>query len=331
MVAKRGFDIKRSSVPEIRKKLDKNFKKYRAEIREKASRSGLSDFLGLNPANTWRLKMIDPPYTSFVGQFRAENLVEQVGAKINDIESLNKQDSEKVWVGGEPGTISFVTRVWATSSTKTVRTSIELLRSFTKRDDVLKRAPLFVFTSGVDLRFNVFVKSVGGIRYENARNDGTIRGAEFQMTMLVVDKLPSQDITTSLSSFVKTGLGLIQSTVSGWAGLSKTVEVPGGSLHIKGKQIIVKDGQTFEHIARQEYGDASLGDILRRVYFNNPRNSIKNSLQAGDYIDIIDPEDIRTISVTPQSISLKDTKINISNIKNHFELRSQERTIYPSA
>lgn len=328
-----GFDIKRASIPEIKKQLGKAFSKYKNDVNARTSSPGLSGFLDLSPTTTWRLKMIDPPYTSFVGQFRATNLIEQVGAKIQDIESLNKQDTEKVWVGGEPGTVSFITRVWATSSTKSVRTSIELLRSFTKRDDALKRAPLFVFTSGTDLRFNVFVKSVGGIQYDNPRVDGTIRGATFQITMLVIDRLPSQNTDTTLTNLIGTGLGVISGgAVSGWEwAKSFFVNIPGGSLHLKGKRIIVRDGQTFEHISKQEYGDARYGDILRRVYFNNPRNSIKNSLEVGDYIDIVDPSDIRSVAVTPQSVALKDVAVNTVNIRNHFELRSQERKIYPSA
>jgi len=325
-----GFDLKRISINAVKQKLSKAIDTYDNEIRTKAGRSGLSDFLNLSPANTWRLKMIDPPYTAFVGQYRAEGLTEQVGARISDKGALNKQDTEKVWLGGEPGTISFVTRVWATSRTKSVRSSVEQLRSFTKRDDKLKRAPLFVFTSGVDLRFNVFVKSVGGIAYDNPRQDGTIRGATFQMTMLIVDDIPTEQTTMSLSTLVQTGLGLITASAA-YKSLSSFIFVPGGSLHLKGKKIIIKDGQTFEHIAQQEYGDASVGDILRRIYYNNPRNTIKNSLEVGDYIDLVDDSEIFSLKVTPQSIALKDDIVNVENIKNQFELRSGERKIYPGA
>jgi len=326
-----GFDIKKISINNVKKQLTKAIDKYDADIRVKAGRSGLGDFLGLTPSNVWRLKMIDPPYTSFVGQFRASDLVEQVGARISDRGALNKQDTEKVWLGGEPGTVTFTTRVWATSANKSVRKSIELLRTFTKRDEKLKRAPLFVFTSGVDLRFNVFVKSIGGVTYDNPRNDGTIRGATFNVNMLVVDDIPSEQNTQSLSSLVSTGLGLIGASPAFRKSVVDFIDVPGGSLHLKGKKIIIKDGQTFEHIAQQEYGDANVGDVLRRVHYNNPGNTIKNSLEVGDYIDLVDDSEIFSIKVTPQSIALKDEVVNIDNIKSHFALRSAERTIYPSA
>jgi hypothetical protein len=326
-----GFDIKRISINSVKEKITNFTAAYDDKIRTKAARSGLSEFIGLTPTTTWRLRMLDPPYTAFVGQFVADNLVEAAGCRIADKASLNKQDTEKVWLGGESNTLSFTTRVWATSTVKSVREPIQQLKSFTKRDDKLKRAPMFVFTSGTDLRFNVFVKSVGGIEYDRPRSDGTIRGATFSMTMLIIEgDIPSEQNTMSLSSLVETGLGIITSS-SLFKTLSSFINVPGGSLHLKGKKVIVKDGQTFEHIAQQEYGDASVGDILRRVHYDNPRNTIKNSLEVGDYIDLVHESDIFSIKVTPQSIALKSDKVNIDNIKSHFALRSGERTIYPSA
>lgn len=333
-----GFDLKKITMKSLVKKTSINAAKrtikefsanYDAQIRAKAARSGMSDFLGLTPTNTWRLKMIDPPYSSFVGQHKAENLLEAVGARIGDKGALNKQDTDKTWLGGEPGTLQFTTRIWATDSTKSVRSTVETLREFTKRDPNLKRAPLFVFTSGIDLRFNVFVKSIGGIEYDSPRQDGTIRGATFKVTLVVVDEVPTEQTTMSLSSLCKTGLGIISSAaVSAWGSVSKWINVPGGSLHVKGKQIIIKDGQTFEHIAQQEYGDASFGDILRRVHYDNPRNIIKNSLEVGDYIDLVANEDITKMKVTPQSIALKEAEVNLQNIRDHFVMRSEERKLY---
>jgi nucleoid-associated protein YgaU len=323
--------IKKTSVANAKRSANRFIKDYDDEIRAKAGRSGLADFLGVNPANTWRLKMIDPPYTSFVGQHKAENLTEEIGSRIGEKSSLNKQQTDKTWLGGESSSVTFSTRVWASSSVKNVRETIETLRTFTRRDPQLKRAPLFVFTSGIDLQYNVFVKSIGGIQYDNARQDGTVRGVTFKLTLTVVDEVPTEQMSMSLASLCKTGLGLVTSAAaSAWSSISSWINIPGGSLHAKGKKVIVRDGQTFEHIAQQEYGNAAVGDILRRVYYDNPKNSIKNALQVGDYIDLVAAEDIFSVPVTPQSIALKDTKVNLENIQGHFVRKNVERKIYPS-
>jgi len=324
-----GFDLKKISINSIRKKFQGNLDRYDDKIRAKASRSGLGDFIGVSTSTTWRLKMIDPPHTAFEGQHIAENLTEAVSARISDQGSLNKQDTEKVWLGGDPGTLTFTTRIWATSNVKSVRASINKLRTFTKRDPKLKRAPMFVFTAGTDLSFNVFVKSIGGISYDRPRQDGTIRGATFNVTLLVIDEVVTETQSMSLGSLVKTGLGLIlPNSVSN--AVSSFLDIPGGSLHTKGKMVIVKDGQTFEHIAQLEYGDASVGDILRRAYYNSPLNLIKNSLEVGDYLDLVDDNEIYSIPVEPQSIALKTDTVNLENIRTHFESKNIERTIYPS-
>ena len=75
-----------------------------------------------------------------------------------------------------------------------------------------------------------------------------------------------------------------------------------------GKEIIVKQGETFEHIAQKHYGDAHVGDILRRAHYNKPLNEIKSSLETGDVVDLVADDEIFGIAVTPQSIALKDNE-----------------------
>jgi hypothetical protein len=220
--------------------------------------------------------------------------------------------------------------VFATHSIKNIRKSIEQLKSFCRKNEKLKRAPIFKFSSGTEVLCTCFVKTVGNIRYDEPRQDGTVRSATFEVVLLKVDDVPTElGKELDIGALLKTGLGIISAAASNTAtSISNFINIPGGSLHKKGRRIIVKSGETFEHIARKEYSNALYGDVLRRAHFNKPLSIIKPALEVGDIIDLVDESDIRNITITPQSIPLKGSITNLKNIKDHFELRGGERIIY---
>jgi len=293
--------------------------------------SPLGDFFGLNARDVWRLKMVDSPYTEFRGQFRATNLTENVGAKISDSTALNSQKIDRKYISAEGEYITFSTKMYATYNIKNISKSITELKNFCRRDEKLKRAPIFKFSSGTEVLCTCFVKTVGNIRYSDPRPDGTIREATFDVVLMKIEDLPSElGEELSIGSLVTRGLGLISSAAAGIGleSVANFLDIPGGSLHRKGRTIVTKDGQTFEHISKNEYGNALYGDVLRRVHYNKPLSQIKTALDTGDVIDLVDDEEIKTIKVTPQCIPLKRTTENLTNIKDHFERRGEERTIY---
>lgn len=291
----------------------------------------LGEFLGISTKNVWRLKMKDLDETEFKGQFLAEDLTENVGARISSRGALNQASTDSKYLGGDDQTITFTTRVWATNSIKNVKKTVELLKSFSKRNPKLKRSPIFIFTAGTEVQALVFVKSVGGIKYDRPRSDGSIRGAVFGIQLSVIEDIETKPNSLSIATLVKSGLGIISSVQglsSGGLGAFSKISIPGGSLHTKGKEIIVKDGQTFEHIAQREYGDALVGDILRRAHYNKPLNELKSSLEVGDVVDLVVEDEIFGIVVTPQSLPLQDNQINLDNINRHFELRGKTKTVF---
>lgn len=293
--------------------------------------TGIGEFLGISTKNVWRLKMKDLDEQEFKGQFLAENLTENVGARISSNNSLNKQATDSKYLGGDAETITFTTRIWATHSIKNVKKSIETLKGFTRRDDSLKRAPIFTFTAGTEFQALVFVKSVGGIKYDRMRSDGSIRGATFSVALTVIEQIETKQSSLSIASLVKSGLGIVsavQGLASGGFGAFGKISIPGGSLHSKGKKVIVKDGETFEHLAQKEYGDALVGDVLRRAHYNKPLNELKSSLEVGDVVDMVAEDEIFGIQVTPQSIPLKDNETALENIKDQFELRGGTKKVY---
>ena len=292
----------------------------------------LGEFLGISTKDIWRLKMVDDIVgeegREFRGQFTAEDLTENIGQRISDTQSLNQQDTDKKYLGGEGDTISFNARIWATSSLRNVRKSIETLKSFCKRNEELKRSPIFTFTAGTEIQCTCFISSIGGIKYDPLRSDGTMRGATFTINLTKIEDVPTDIQGVSVAALVKTGLGIV-GAASGLASTLGMINIPGGSLHTKGKEVVVKQGQTFEHVAQKHYNDAILGDILRRAYYQRPLSEIKMSLEPGDTVDIVDSDEIYDIPVTPQSVALKDNETNRENISNHFTLRGDSRRIYP--
>ena len=322
-----GFDLKRVNPAGAGKTIGKTIPGLSDAIGD----TPLGEYLGISTKDVWRLKMSDKiggdEGPEFRGQFTATNLTENVGQRITSTNALNQEDADRKYLGGSGDTITFNARIWATSSLKNVAINIHKLKSFCRRDDELKRSPIFTFTAGTEFECTCFVKSIGNIIYDPLRSDGSIRGATFQITLVKLVEVPPDKQGVGIASLVKTGLGIV-SSVSGLSSTLGKIYVPGGSLHTKGKEIITVQGQTFEHLAQKHYNNALFGDVLRRAYYHNPQNTIKTSLECGDVVDIVDPDEIQEIDITPQSISLKDNIECNENIVDHFSLRSDPKRVY---
>lgn len=280
----------------------------------------VGEIFGFSDKKTWTLEMIDKPNTKYIGQFMAENAVENIGARLNSQESLNTQTPNRQWVGGESETFQFEARIYARDSLKDVAAKITQLKSFARKRDDLGRAPMFIFTFGTQLSFTCFVKSLGGIKYDELRSDGTLRGASFT---IILEKLDERAIdgSISLAAKIKSVGGIISSAVGLAAGVG-LVNIPGGSLHTIGRTVRAKDGDTFEGIAQKEYGDALIGDVLRRA---NP--DIAN-IEANDEVILVDKREIFTINVTPQSNSLKDSTSQNQLRQQYLEKRGKEKKVF---
>ena len=120
--------------------------------------------------------------------------------------------------------------------------------------------------------------------------------------------------------------GALTTLISGIAGIALQVkakiDIPGGSLHTIDRTRFARQGETFEQIAAQEYGNPILGDILRRVQPD------KADLKTGDEVLLIDPDEINTVDVTPQSIALKNTPENNALREEFFDLRKRTTKIF---
>lgn len=282
----------------------------------------IGELFGFSDSKGWSLVGQDSGFDiEFKGEFISENMVEGVGSVLGENTTINKDKPNQQWLHGEQDTFTFQTRLWASNSFTNIKAQVELLKSFVKRNKQLKRAPIFLFTAGTEIGFTCFVRGAR-FQYDELRSDGSLRGAVVNIALLKLEETITEDAATSLASQIKFAAGV----VAGGIGIAKQVgrlkNIPGGSLHTIDRTVTVKEGDTYESIAQAEYGDALLGDILRRV---QPE---KATLTPGDKVELVEPTEITQIPITPQSVALKKTLENQVLLEEFVELRDRSTTIF---
>jgi len=286
----------------------------------------VGELFGFSANKAWSLVGDDPKFydLTFEGQFTAQNFREGGGdVSLGEANSINKEQPNFQFLNNDGEIVTFQSRFYATDSFKNIKQQIELLRSFKKRDPDLKRPPKFLFTFGTEIQFTCFVKKVD-FDYDELRSDGSIRGVIASITLQKLDQTlqGSEAAATSLASQIKFAVGIVAGAAGIVSQIKSKINIPGGSLHTLDRTREVKEGETFESIAQQEYGNALLGDVLRRT---QPE---KANLKAGDEIFLVEATEINTIEVTPQAVALKRTPENRKLKEDFFALRNRKTTIF---
>lgn len=282
----------------------------------------IGELFGFSDNKGWVLEGQDPGFTTkFQGQFISENMEETIGSVLGETKTVNQPRPDFQWLSGEAETFTFTTRIFASNSFKNIKQQTELLKSFARRQDQLKRAPRCLFTAGTELGFTCFVRGVK-FKYDELRSDGSLRGAIVDITLQKIEDTVTKDAATSLASQIKFAVGVIAGVAGIASTAKKLLNIPGGSLHTIDRNVEVKQGQTFERIAQREYGNALLGDILRRA---QPQLA---NLKAGDVVQLVEPTEIIQMTVTPQAVSLKNTQENLALREEILALRNRKTTIF---
>lgn len=269
----------------------------------------------------WSLKVEDPGLNlEFKGEFPAQNMTESFGANLGETVTVGKEKPNFQWLSGDASAFTFTGRIFARDSFKNVRQEINLLRDLGKRNQDLKRAPRCTFSAGIDISFICFVRGVRLV-YDEIRSDGAARGAICEITLQIIEDVPKEDATVSMASYIKAGIGVAAAAVGIAQTVGSMVDIPGGSLHTINRKYVAKHGDTFESIAKAEYGSARLGDILRRV------QPAKEPLVAGVEVMLVDPTEITTIKVTQQAVALKNTPKNLALRNTKLAARNRKTTI----
>lgn len=282
----------------------------------------VGEAFGFSDRKGWSLVGQDAKFTSeFKGQFIVENLDESIGSNLGETTTVGKQKPDLQWLNGETEVVTFDTRLFASNSVKNIKQQIELLKSFARRNDQLKRSPIFLFTAGTEIGFTCFVRGVK-LKYDELRSDGSLRGVICSITLQKIQETVTKDAATSLASQIKFAAGVITGVAGIAATIKKLINIPGGSLHTIDRTVDVKQGMTFERIAATEYGNALLGDILRRT---QPGMA---DLKIGDKVQLVEASEIIQIPVTQQAVSLANTREGFALREEFLAKRNRKTTIF---
>jgi hypothetical protein len=211
-----------------------------------------------------------------VGQFIPQDVSRRVGGNIAELSSVNAQYPILQWVGGETEEITFNARLWAKDSEDfTVEDRLERLEELVRRNDDLERPPVCTFAWGnvASLMIDCLVKSIGGITYDEVRDDGSLRGVTLQITLLRYEE-PDFKVTDSSTPEKFT------------------------------RRRRAKRGDTYEAVALLEYGDPLLGVLLRQLNPRIPGMRLAD-LRARDPIHVYPEDYLVTLPVEPEFHAFK--------------------------
>lgn len=223
----------------------------------------------------WVLEDLDHE-EPIVGQFIAQNLTKNLSGNLARANSYNSQFPIIQWVSGELESISFSAKLWAKDSEDfTVDERLERLEELVRRNDDLSRPPVCAFSLGdvPSLSVDCLVRSLGGITYDEVRNDGTLRGVTLQITLERYREVEFQATDPT---------------------------VPETFTRIRR----AKQGDLYEDIALDEYGEPEFGILLRQLNPRVPGMELER-LNAKDPVHIYPEEYLSTLEIEPEFHAFK--------------------------
>ena len=229
------------------------------------------------------------------GQFPAENPTRNAGANWGQITALNRQNPVLQFISGELDTLSIPSRFYRQNSfDKSPTEKLDKLIEWTRIVEKDRRPPILRFSigDGLALTANVVLNRISNIVYSTPDFNGAIREVTFtmEMTYQVPFDIDAEQVTDT-------------------------------------RYARAKEGQTYEDLCEEEYGDPLLGVVIRQ------RNPQKAQLKEGDIIALPAVEGVRSEVPRAGSIALKtafgdeNTPQRFNRI-DHFALRSGSKRSY---
>ena len=240
---------------------------------------------------TWRLTSLDFPGKVIEGQFPPTGLSEDISANYAVMETLGREQPILQYQRGELDKITFGAKVFARhqglfgAGADDIEDLVFEIRQLPRRNIDLNRPEIWDFTLGDtdNLLMTCVVKSVGGVRYDRLRPlDGSLRGVDFQIELWRYEPY-SADLTGSANE------SLVIARLS---------------------------NESFEFIANKIYGDAIIGEPLRR------RHPDKVVPVNGDLIRL-PPKAKLTVGfvLEPASVALKPSEATDALRREFLDLR----------
>jgi hypothetical protein len=239
------------------------------------------------------------------GQFTPQEFSHDLSANVPDAGGFSRANPLVQWVGGSVETITFQARLFSEhKDDQTAADKLEVLKNLRIPSPPNTRPPLtrFFWGDAIPGGMQCYVQSLGGIKYDEIRTDGTIRGLSLNI---------------SLKRYTPFRIVRVLST--------PMEQTPTHA---------VKDGETYEMIAQREWGDPLLGVVLRRM---NPRFPMEKwapkgvaDLVANETIKIFDRSEVTRERIKPTShIFDEDSITSAENRRYFFAQRGAKTAILP--
>jgi hypothetical protein len=190
---------------------------------------------------------------------------------------------------GEQQGFAFTMRLFGEHNDDDVQAQFDLIKSTCLKDEDLRRPPRWQFVWGQFVDETVVVKTVGGIKVDDLRPDGTLRGATFSIQLLV---------------YRSVDVALVAE------------DRPSDTFYS-----VTKRGDTWEDIALREYDEPAYGDVLRQSNAGLPFPG----QTPGKIVKLPKLENIRTVIIEPTSIPLARTAAGLALRRDMYAKRSVSR------
>lgn len=222
-------------------------------------------------------------------KFQPTDFSMDVGAAWASSTGMNRDNPILQFSHGEQRGYSFGMKLWADNTDQSIDDIMAALQASVQKDDELKRPPRWQFIWGQFIDETVVVKSIGGIKIGELRNDGTLREATLAISLLIYKSidvaLVAEDRPTD--TFFS----------------------------------VTKSGDTWESIAQREYDEPAFGDVLRQA---NPSIPFPGT-QVGKIVKLPKLENIRNTTIEPTSIPLVRTSDGLALRRDMHAKRSVSR------
>lgn len=226
----------------------------------------LSKMLGLK---SWTLKNTEDN-TTLKGQFPAEDVTRAVGGNWAEIQALNRSNAFIQYLNGKTDTLSVQSRFYKRDMfDDSPVEKVEKLIEWTRATIRFRRPPMltFILGDGLGLQMDCILKEVTGIKYGMPNALGGIREVQFTMEFMRISGR--------------------QTAFSSEQEVTDT------------RYAHAKEGDYYELLCEEEYGDPMIGVIIRQ------RNPTMPLLKVGDTIALPALEGVRGSVPTQQSLQLK--------------------------
>lgn len=231
---------------------------------------------------------MDPGFKRIPFQFIPGGLTYNVASNYAETSTLNRDNPILQFTRGALKTISLEVRLFAETSTRDVKPLLDELERACLRDPTLARPPIWVFVWGSVFDIQVVVESIGDVRYDTLRPDGTVHGVTLALSL---KRYEAYDLK-----------------------LTDPDARPKDTFYRQARQ-----GETWESLAGRHYREPLWGEHLRRL---NP------GLEApvlGSTVLLPDADKLRGTPITPQSFPLARTEAGIAFRRGLFAIRGRSK------